>query len=332
MLKKIFLILFGLSLILIILELSLRLYPEFGYRYHSFKFKSEKLGLSDFSYLQPSALLGYELIPNTKSSINSYGLIGEEYKINKDKDIFRILILADSIGFSEWPTIFLRKELNVNFFFPKNKNCEVWTLGVPSYDVRRYALFLQHIGLRYNPDMIIIFLFMNDFSLNVNMYYKSKNGAVAYHFPIFEISKLYTPNPFLMRYSYLYRFIILRMDSFLLGRKRTQGIDSYEENGRYYLKKIKQICEINNIPLFVIIFPYLKLLDVYEDWQMSEYSIICKVVKDLRIPCYNLYNLYEQLLKENFPLRCGDNDDIHPSKEASRIIAKEISNYILEKF
>lgn len=333
--QKIFLILFGLTLILGVSELFLCLNPKFGYRYHSFRFKSKKLALDDMSYLRPSVLLGYELIPNFSAPnfharVNSYGLIGREYKINKDKNIFRLLILADSIGLSEWPGRFLEENLNTNFFSKQNKNCEVWTLGVPSYDVRRYALYLKHKGLNYNPDMVIIFLFMNDFWLNTNIYYKTKNGTTEYHFPISEISKVYIPNPFLMKHSYLYRFIILRLDSFLMGKRKTQGVDLQEENGRYYLRIIKQICQKNNIPLFVVIFPYIKPLNEYEDWQMDDYLVICKVIKDLKISYYNLYDLYEQLLKENSPLRVTNEDDIHPSREASRLIARKISDYILE--
>jgi len=70
----------------------------------------------------------------------------------------------------------------------------------------------------------------------------------------------------------------------------------------------------------------------YEDCQIADYSAICKVVKDLKIPYYNLHNLYVQLFKENFPLREEDEDDIHPSKEAHRLIARKISNYILDNF
>lgn len=328
--QKIFLTLFGLTLILGMSESFLRFYPDFGYRYHCFKFKCEKLDISDFSYLRPSALLGYEHIPNCIPKVNSYGLIGKEYKLEKDKDTFRILILGDSIAEQGHPCQFLEEQLNSEPKLRSKYTFEVWNAGVASYGVRKYALYLQHRGLNYKPDMVIIFLFMNDFILNTNIYYKTKNGTTEYDFLVSEISKVYIPNPFLMRHSYLYRFVVLRLNSFLVGRRKTQGIDIREEDGRYYLRRIERICQKKDIPLFVAIFPYLKPLNAYDDVQVSQYSTICKVVRDLGISHVNLCDLYKQLIEENFSLRESKEDDIHPSKETHRLIAQKIYNCILD--
>lgn len=329
-------LLIGIGFTLIFLELFLRINPKFGYNYNSFEVKSEDSPMLQVmdrheGIYRPSLLLGYERVPNYAGT-NSYGLIGKEYKLKKDKNTFRILLLGDSIAEQRWSSEFLEDELNNNPQLNLKYKFEIWNAGVGGYDVHHYVLYLQHKGLDYKPDMIIIFLFLNDFCLNTSIYYKTKDGITEYHFPIREISKRYNANSFFMKHSYLYRFVILRLDSYLLSKKKTQGINPVEENGRYYLGIIKRICQRNSLPLFIVIFPYLKPLNEYKDWQMSQYLVICKVIKDLEIIHLNLYNLYGQLLKENLPLTNRYEDDIHPSKEAHSIIAKKISNYILDNF
>ncbi len=332
---RVFALLIGAGFIFISLELFLRITPKFGYNYSFCKFKNEKVRAfnNDIGYIRPSVLLGYEIIPNCyricpAASSNSYGLVGKEYKLIKDKNTFRVLLLGDSIAWQDYAREFLEENLNNNALLSSKYKFEIWNAGCPSYDARRYYLYLKDRGLNYRPDMAIIFLFMNDFCPNVNLYYKNQSGITEYYFPILEISKRYSINPFFMKHSYLYRFIILRLDSYLLSRKKSEGINQMEEDGRYYLQMIKEICEDKKIPLFVVIFPYLKPLDEYSDYQINEYQAICKVTKELKM---NYLNLYEHLPKRNlYSLRERKEDEMHPSREGHRLIAKIIYDYMLD--
>jgi len=331
-------LLIGVGFALISLELFLRLNQKFGYNYSFSRFRNEKetaLRECNFGYIRPSSLLNYEIIPNCHdpnlpTPSNSYGLIGKEYKLKKDKNTFRILLLGDSIAWQDWSRQFLEESLNSNSLLDTKYKFEIWNSGCPSYDVRRYYLYLKDRGLNYKPDMVAIYLFMNDFYLNINVYYKNQAGIIEYYFPITEISKRYNVSPFLMKHSYLYRFVILRLNSFLLAKKKPKVIYQMEEDGRYYLQMIKDICERNKIPLFIVIFPYLKPIDEYRDCQVSEYRTICKVTKDLKI---NYLNLYEHLpTKDLYALRENKEDEIHPSREGHRIIANIIYDYLSDKF
>jgi lysophospholipase L1-like esterase len=332
-------LLIGIGFTLILLESFLRLNPRFGYSYNSCNFKNEKVMLLDehnLGYIRPSALLGYEIIPNCHdvpylpAPSNSYGLIGKEYKLEKENNTFRILLLGDSIAWQNSTREFLESDLNNNHLLNSRYKFEIWNAGCPSYDVRRYYTYLKHRGLSYKPDMVLIFLFMNDFCPNMNVYYKDGKGVTEYYFPITEVSKIYTVNPFLMKHSYLYRFIVLRLDNYLLTKKKRQDVDQEEEVGTYYLQMIKEISQNKNIPLFVIIFPYLKTLTEYEGWQYRQYKNICKVLNDLEI---NHLNLYEHLPPQDlYGLRENKKDEIHPGIEGDRLIAKIIYDYLLDDF
>jgi lysophospholipase L1-like esterase len=328
--------LLGVILILISTELLFRINPKFGYLSNSFK----KVPLSEYKIgIQPSALLGYEHIPNfgdylygEVGKINFYGLIGRGYGLHKDKNIFRILVLGDSIAENGWPCLFLENYLNNNALLSRlrYKRFEVWNAGVTSYDVRRYALFLKYKGLKYKPDMVIIFFCLNDFSLNTNIYYQTKEGAEPYYFPIIEISKIYNVNPVLMKKSYLYRFIILRLESYLLSKKNLAGVSREEETGRYYLQMIKEICKTRNIPLFAVVFPYLMPLNKYSSGAIGEYQTICRASKELQI---NYLNLYEYLSKKDlYSLRRFKEDYIHLNPKGYHFAAKVIYEYLLDNF
>lgn len=329
----------GIIIGLILLEGFLMLNPKFGYNYSSFKFKREKpryLNLNANNvYLRPSELLGYEIVPNCKEDMptpaNSYGLIGKEYKLDKDADTFRILLLGDSIAWQDGTRKSLEEMLIKNPPAISKHKFEIWNAGVPSYDVRRYYLFLKYKGLNYKPDMVLIFLFMNDFDPNLCIYYKNKNGLSEYYFPIKGLSKFYKVSPFFMKHSYLYRFIILNMSSYLLNKRKADNVNNSEKDtGRYYLTMIKELCDKYKMRLVIVIFPYLKPMEQYATRQIYEYKTICSVVENLGSSFINLYKELSGL--DLVSLRQRKEDEIHPSLDGQRVIAKIIYNSLLPNF
>lgn len=321
---------------LAISEVFLRLNPRFGcYIYDSFYADGkDKMAeyISTYRY-RPSALLGYEHIPDGPDSrINSYGLVGKQHGLNKEKGTCRILVLGDSIAGQGWSCETLEELLNRDLA-PRSRysKFEIWNSGTGSYDVRKYYLYLKSRGMGFNPDMVMIFLFMNDFALNTNVYYRAANGGIAYHFAVSEVSKTHAVSPLLLRYSYLYRFIILRLDNYLLSSRKSQGGNPQEENGRYYLGMIKQMCQARGMPLFVVVFPYLKPTDKYDKRETEQHNDIMKVVSDLRIDYLNAYGSVPQ--GELCNLRASSrNDEIHPNQQAHRFIAGLIYERLVNDF
>lgn len=329
-LNNIFCLLVSIILIFSSLEIFLRVNPKFGYIYNSFR--ESYSAMKDYFQvcaLRPSELLGYENIPNC-GRINSYGLVGKEYKLQKEKNTFRILLLGDSIAWQDYSRQFLEESLNSNALLRAKYKFEIWNAGCPGYDNRRYALYLQHKGLMYKPDMVMIFLFMNDYYPDAAFYYKDANGIEVYSMPLREVSKRFTVNRFLVRKSYLYRFVMLKIDSYLINKKRQKGFSSQEEDGEFYMHMIQDMCKKNHIQLFAAIFPYLKPLNEYANYQKNEYNRICKMIKDFNI---DHVNLYDQLPERGlYGLRETKEDEIHPSKEGHILIGKIIYNYLLDKY
>lgn len=314
----------------LLFELFFRLYPAFGYIYNSLKTLScsEAPMLQQFvgCALRPSLLLGYENIPNSEG-INSYGLVGREYRLKKDNNTFRILLLGDSIAWQQgWASEYLESLLNNSLLSVHKYKFEIWNAAVPSYDIRRYALYLKHKGLRYKPDMVLIYLFMNDFGFDTNVYYKTKDGATAYYFPLSEVTKKLTVNPVMLRHSHLYRWLMLKYNTYLSNIKNSNSSDE----PKYYLGMIKGICSAYKIKLFVVVFPYLKPVDKYEKYQISEYTNILDTLSGSGIKYISLYDNLQHL--DLYSLRFYKDDEMHPSQEGHKVIARIIYNYLMGDF
>lgn len=313
----------------------MRLFPKFGYNYSSFQTPENALvknwNTKQQDFFRPSDLLGYEHVPNRKQRTNSYGLVSKEYDLKKDKGVYRILILGDSIAEQKWSADFLEEELNKNKSLGLSYRFEIWNAGVGGYDVRRYALFLKYKGLAYNPDMVIVFLFMNDFGLDTLIYYRTENGVVSYNFYLDTLYKKgFRVSPFMMQHSNAYRYAVLKFRAYLEQTEKDNGINKSEDNGKYYLGRIKEMCEKRKIPLYIVIFPYLKDINEYSPYQRNEYITITKVLKEMRLDYIDLHSFYDRLIKERFDVRQSKKDDMHPNKEVHIMIGKILYDYLLD--
>jgi lysophospholipase L1-like esterase len=318
-------------------EMLLRLKPDLiGIRYGYFRYKPPdaigKTGINRGPF-RPSLVLGYEFIPNARPGetvINSYGLVGREYKLKKDKGVYRILILGDSIAAQDGVRKYLEEKLNNCALLNPKYQFELWNASVPGYDLRRYAIYLKYKGINYVPDMVMIFLCLNDFEPNTFVYYKDERGIVRFDFAFRELSKTYFSSPFLIKHSYIYRFLITKLDSYLADKKRNQNTPPEEENGRFYLGIIKDICQRNNIILSCIMFPYLKPLNKYDNIQIRQYEIMRKVLRDSNLSYIDLHNYLSE--KKLYSLRENKDDDIHPGPQGRYLIADIIYDYLLDNF
>ena len=326
-------LLIGIGFALISFELFLRTYPKYGlkYNFNQFVIKDTKNPIIEvlnrkrnYYIYRSSDILGYERIPDSTAGINSFGLIGREYKLEKDKLTYRILVLGDSITEHTWYVQSLENLLNNSN--PKlDYNFELWNAGVGGYSVNQYAAYLKHKGLRYNPDMLIIGLCLDDFYISHYVFYKDKNGFTACHNPARELSKKIPLNNFLFRHFYLYRFLTLKIDN-LLSNLQTKS----DSEGIYYLKMIKDICQKNKISLLAVVFSYLKPLNQYSNLEMQNYKEIIKALEVLNIDYIDLHKYFPE--ENGYALRMYDDDYVHPSSEGHRIAARVIYEYFIKNY
>lgn len=277
-------------------------------------------------FYRPSILLGYEYEPG-QGIVNSMGLIGKEYKIKKDAGVFRILLLGDSIAASDKTRIVLEHSLNSNSQIDKDYCFEIWNSAVPSWNIRNYALFLKHKGVTYNPDMVLIFLCLNDLGIHETLvYYRTKDNLVAYYFPKSELIRAYVPNSFLLLHSYLYRTVTFIMNRYLVSKAQLNN-DTWGEAVEDF-KLIQNICTENHIRLLAVVYPYLKPLSGYSPEELKDYSDILKILKELN---WDFIDLRDYLSEEEIISFCDGTDYFHPLFKGEKIIAGIIYDFLVDK-
>jgi lysophospholipase L1-like esterase len=102
--------------------------------------------------------------------INSLGFRDpREYSLEKLPGTFRILVLGDSVTFGHGATF----ETTYPYLLEQRLKSwqpavgwEVWNLGVPGYNTRQELSYLQEVGPRYQPDLVIVGFYPNDFTGN----------------------------------------------------------------------------------------------------------------------------------------------------------------------
>ena len=84
-------------------------------------------------------------------------------QLAKAPNTFRILVLGDSVTFGHgsvhsYPALL---EQRLKAWRPEI-DWQVWNLGVPGYNTRQEFTYLQEVGARYQPDLVVVGFFLND--------------------------------------------------------------------------------------------------------------------------------------------------------------------------
>lgn len=106
----------------------------------------------------------------TPARINNLGFRdSRDYSVEQGPRTFRILVLGDSVTFghgtlyeTSYPYL-LEQRLRA---WRPSVDWQVWNLGVPGYNTGQELSYLQEVGPRYQPDLVIIGFYPNDLSNN----------------------------------------------------------------------------------------------------------------------------------------------------------------------
>lgn len=339
LIKKFSLSLISVIFLLILLELLIRFLPS---TFIKFNLKRCAVSQEEVDFMNrcpgepkrclygPSSIpgLGYELIPGAeamRARVNFYGMTGYEYKIKKTPSTYRILLLGDSIIQEGFFAENLKRLLNDTY---PQWSFEVWNAGVGGYQVNQYAAYLKYKGIKYNPDMVIVNLGLNDFDITNIIYYQTKDGVIAYYNFANQLSKVIPLNKWLFRHSRLYRFLISKAEAlFLSSNTAESAVNAEAEEGKYYLEIIRDICQKNKAILLCTVFAYLKPLAEYKGFEKKSYKNIVDSLRDLDIEYIDLHKYFPEDDRQD--LRFFKNDYVHLSPKGLEIAARAVFNYLV---
>ncbi len=270
----------------------------------------------------PNPLIGHVHRPNCRATlmnvpvrINSDGLRDTEHAIAHG-DGYRIILLGDSFtfgwGVTEAETFKSRLESLLNRRYPT----EIINFGTGNYNTEQEVnLFLQK-GLKYNPDKVVVFYFINDAE------------------PLRQRT----------RFSFLYHsdfmtFIWSRLRAVTIhAGEGSQGFEGYYTNlyrtsapgwerARVSLLRLKEVCAGKGIELQVVLIPELHELRDYPF--AKQHESVADFLRGHNVPVLDLAPSFGD---QTDPRRLWvAEDDAHANALGHRLIAERSLEFLAER-
>jgi lysophospholipase L1-like esterase len=204
---------------------------------------------------------------------NDYFLDNRMKRINfaKGNNTFRIVGIGDSITFgsnlNDNDTYLKKLEYILNTeFLDDNLTFETVNFGLSGYSIIQDKITLERKAIKTNPDLILLQLFENDFSLQ-KLVRKGAPYAVEENVEVIEYEGEVIPlaipfpdelNDFLIDNSYFYRKLNILIQNILDKIKESKQMKTTDLGVKQNidaLLEIKKISDQNGLKLLVVIFP-----------------------------------------------------------------------------
>lgn len=267
--------------------------------------------------------------------INSMGLRDREYAPRKPEGVFRILVLGDSVVFGDGiraQDTFVKKleaGLNPN---PRGLKVEAPNGGVRGYNTFQELRLLKEVGLKLEPDLVILAYVLNDAEPM-----EKQAGLINKKF-----TRLIGLKDFIKQHSYLYAFLRRNME--LLRHRVTprEFLETYDRQfdpaspgwrvSKESLREMKSLADERRIRLLVAVFPRLVGLKADETYpaQAIQDQVVQTSGKELGIDTLDLLPALKGQDAET--LKVTRTDTFHLNPYGHRVVAGILKKYILEKY
>ncbi len=324
--KKIFSAIFIVVITFLILFIA-----EISVRFYNSRVKNicpEYFNLNFYPYYKISSILGlvYEMnpsivMPDDKERgdnifTNSLGFRDREYSLSKPKDVFRIVGIGDSICYGEnveFDKRFLKlieKWLNKSSR-SKNNKYEVINCAVPGYNLTQYYLDLKEKALKYNPDLVICSLWIDDLQPPYIPSFINRSIIKRIHH-------------YLIDHSYLWRFLFYKLFAERLYSSNLMKINL--ETNLNSLDKMIKLAKNNDIKILFIL--QSTLLPDYDGDDF--YGEIKSILNQKDIPWIEMHPFYLKYLgKRDLGALANAPGGSHPNIEGNKVIARILFEYLM---
>ncbi len=288
-------------------------------------------------------------------SLNSRGFKDKEFMIKKPPGTFRAIAIGDSQTYGAVPYPDTYIALLGNLIHRYIPGFEIYNLGVPSAAPVDYLSILINDGLRLDPDMVLITLFMGD-DFNRG---DTKRNILSYSAAFSLLRELFCrhfePRGRIFASGIYHDDAVIRgRDAYIKFLVDTQ-LDIFHRHNRGFIhaftstcaiiKKMQAICDARGIALAVVACPAdIQLYPVYRQEAIRrkgtseeeyDFRTLNRLIEDelsrMGIPFLDLLGFFEEQ-------RCSDgksfnqtNDphwNLHGSRTAARFVAPWLTEQI----
>lgn len=298
----------SLLLFLVLLEVTLQIYTRLAIYYdvEMSRYATEVKTKSD------NPKIGHEHIPGAEAhlmgvdvEINSDGLRDEEYSVERNNK-YRIAVLGDSLTFGWGVEKEDTFEVLLESMLSEKRPTEMINFGHGNYNTVQQVNLFRKKGLKYNPDKVVVFWFINDAEVT-------------------PVRSKWTPVARLRSVTFLWsrvRGLLTRSEAGTTFESFYSDLYDDGQPGFEAMKdaflELQGICEQRGIELQVVMLPELHDLVNYPF--AEEYAKVRRFLERNAIPVVDLtddFAGYEDA-EELWVAR----DDAHPNALAHRMIAE----------
>ncbi|MDP6151658.1 MAG: SGNH/GDSL hydrolase family protein [Gammaproteobacteria bacterium] len=306
----------GISLLIffVMLEISLQIYTRLFIYYdvEMSRYATEVKEKAD------NLNIGHMHVPNTEAylmgvdvSINSDGLRDDEYTVERN-DKYRIAVLGDSLTFGWGVEKSDTYEVLLESMLGETRSTEMINFGHGNYNTVQQVNLFKEKGLKYNPDSVVVFYFINDAEVT-------------------PVRSKWTPVARLRSVTFLWsriRGLLTRSEGGATFESFYSALYEDDQPGYLALKdallELKEICSERGITLQVILLPELHNLIEYPF--EAEYSKVENFLAENDIPAIDLtdsFRGYDNPVELWVAL-----DDAHPNALAHKMIAEHSRSFL----
>ena len=266
------------------------------------------------------------VIDGVRFKVNSQGLRGPDYAVEKDKDIVRIAVIGDSITWGEtsfdetYPKL-LEEELEKN---TNAKNVEVINFGIAGTGTKNHLSILRERVLKYEPDIVLLGYCLNDLMNDVN---QSQLSPVMFA----ALQHSYFLSFLASRASVAARIIRAKSGIMTSDKYYSKSIGFFEAGfSRKILKdnlyEMKELTKANGAEFILLIFPFSQQFAKEASFKPQE--VLAEICNKNKIVFFNTLNGLKKYDPNKLYL---EDDPVHFSAFGNQINAKNIAEFLLSK-
>ena len=306
----------SLLIFLVLLEVTLQIYTRF-FIYYDVEMSRYAVEIKEKS---DNPLIGHVHSPNSDAylmgvdvSINSDGFRDEEYSVERNQS-YRIAVLGDSLTFGWGVEKEDTFEVLLEEMLSETRPTEMINFGHGNYNTQQQVNLFKEKGLKYNPDKVVVFYFINDAEVTPvrsSWLWISRLRSVTFLWSRVRglLSRAAPGQTFQTFYSDLYQddqpgFIAVK-ESFI---------------------ELQGITEQHGVQLQVIMLPELHDLENYPF--TAEYAKVETFLRDNNIPVIDLTASFTGY--QNPQGLWVAPDDAHPNALAHKMIAEYSRGFLVQ--
>jgi lysophospholipase L1-like esterase len=252
--------------------------------------------------------------------MNRHGFRGADISLAKSDDVTRVVLLGDSFAFGAGvpleDTLGFQLEGLLNAG-PMSDN-QVVTFAVGGWGTRDQILYLEHQGLEFEPDLVVVVYVLNDagYAGGLDLWrefreqYQNRRLESSY-----LASSLYAT---VARRTLARRYVADLVE--VSGTKREKWQESFS-----YLSRGQRLARARGAEFAVAIFPFLYDLDESYPFRSLHEKVVAYCVWN-GIPVLDLFDAFEG--RDYADLWVHPSDQ-HPNEQAHRIAAHALFDFIV---